>query len=252
MRNEASTLFTRRLRDECLDEWVAGTRHRFVDELFTGSLDDEVLVRHLVQDYQSFDLLLRLLGEAMATAPNGPARLRLGRQIGMLTTVENTYFEDTFNTLEVSLSARLHPPLTCETVDLIDLVYDAINTHSWPHVLSVLVSLEWLRLDWAQAEGRTALSERPEHRAWIELHRGHEYCNWVTFLRQQLDDAEPDDPDDAEQCQDLFRRTVATEVAFFDAAYREDRPCGESRLRSEVPADLAARLDEAFRDQMGN
>lgn len=247
MSNDASTLFTRRLRDECLDEWQAGTRHRFVDELFTGSLEDEVLVRHLVQDYQFFDLFLRLLGEAVATAPNGPARLRLGRQLGMLTTVENGYFEETFNSLGVSLSARLHPPLTCETVDLIDLVYDTISTHSWPHVLSVLVALEWLRLDWAEAEGRKAQSDRREHRDWIHLHRGHEYCDWVTFLRQQLDDAEPDEPDEAEHCQHLFRRTVATEVAFFDAAYREDRPCEESALHSAVPGDLATRLDEAFR-----
>ena len=252
MSNDATTDFTRRLREECLDDWEAGTRHRFVEELFNGTVDDEVLARHLVQDYQFFDLFLRLLGEAVATAPTGPARLRLGRQLGLLTTVENSYFEDSFNSLCVGMSARLHPPLTCETVDLIDLVYETIGTHSWPQVLSVLVAVEWLRLDWADPESRTPLPERWEHRTWIELHRGHEFSEWVTFLRQQLDAAEPDEPDEQAQCHDFFHRAVQAELAFFTAAYRDDRPCEESPLRSAVPDDLAARMDEAFVDRLEN
>jgi thiaminase/transcriptional activator TenA len=252
MSSDATTDFTRRLRDDCLDDWGAGVRHRFVEELLSGDLDDEVLTRHLVQDYQFFDLFLRLLGEAVATAPTGPARLRLGRQIGMLTTVENGYFEDTFNTLCVGMSARLHPPLTCETVDLIDLTYETIGTHSWPHVLSVLVAVEWLRLEWSDADGRGIVSERPEHRTWIDLHRGDEFGEWVTFLRQQLDAAEPDDLDEADRCHDFFRRAVQAELAFFDAAYRPDQPCEESPLNSAVPDDLAARLHEAFRERLSD
>lgn len=250
MRNVASTDFTRRLREDCIDDWTAGTGHRFVTGLFTGELEDDVLGRHLVQDYQFFDLFLRLLGEAMATAPTQPARLRLGRQIGMLAVEEHTYFENAFNSLDVSLSARLHPPLTCETVDLIDLVYETISTHSWPHVLSVLVGVEWLRLDWADAAGRAVTSQRPEHRHWIDLHRGDAYEGWVTFLRQQLDAAEPSDFDEAKRCQDLFRRAVQAERAFFDAAYQEPTPCGVSPVGSTVPSDLAAHLDEAFRDRL--
>lgn len=233
-----------------MEDWSAGTCHRFVDGLFTGDLDDEVLARHLVQDYQFFDLFLRLLGEAMATAPTGIARLRLGRQIGMLTGEEEGYFQHAFNALDVGLPARLHPPLTCETVDLIDLVYETIATHSWPHVLAVLVGVEWLRLDWARSEGRQATSRRPEHLRWIELHRGDAYEGWVRFLRQQLDAAEPEDLTGVEQCHDLFRRAVRAELAFFDAAYRPAQPCADSSLRGSVPSNLAAHLDQAFRDRL--
>ncbi|QGF23711.1 TenA family protein [Raineyella fluvialis] len=225
----ASTDFSRRLREDAQADWGSATGHRFVGELFAGSLDDRVLTHYLVQDYQFFDPFLRLLGEAVATAPSGVARLRLGRQLGMLTTEENGYFERTLNALDVSLDDRLHPPLGRATVDLLDLMYEAIASHSWPHVLSVLLVLEWVYLDWAEAPDRPVVTPRDAHREWIDLHRGHEFRDWVTFLRQQLDAAEPSDEQAAEHCRTLFHRTVRAEVAFFDAAYDAAGSTGPAR-----------------------
>lgn len=246
MSSNATTDFSRRLYDECVDVWQAVVDHQFVDELFAGTLEDRVLVHYLVQDYQFFDPFLRLLGEAVATAPTAPARLRLSRQLGMLATEENGYFERVFNQFDVGLDDRLHPPLTCETVDLLDLMYEAIETHSWPHVLSVLVVLEWIYLAWAQAPERTESTARPEHRQWIDLHRGHDFDAWVTFLRQQLDAAEPDDQEGAAHCHDLFRRTVRAELGFFDSAYLAPDPCAEDPREGSVPGDLAAELRRSF------
>lgn len=228
MTTAPSTDFTRRLREECAEDWAAVTGHRFVDELFAGTLADPVLLGYVVQDYQFFDPFLRLLGEAVATAPTATARLRLGRQLGMLTTEENGYFERTLNAFDVRLEDRLHPPLSCATVDLLDLIYEAIGSHSWPHVLSVLLVLEWVYLDWAEAPGRTMRTTRSEHVDWIDLHRGHEFRDWVRFLRQQLDAAEPSNEEAAVRCRSLFRRTVRAEVGFFDAAYANAAPCAES------------------------
>ncbi|SDB90159.1 thiaminase (transcriptional activator TenA) [Raineyella antarctica] len=245
MSTDATTDFTRRLREDCLDCWGAVTDHPFVTDLFAGTLDDVALVHYLVQDYQFFDPFIRLLGEAVATAPTAPARLRLSRQLGMLATDENGYFERAFDTFDVELDDRLHPPLCRETVDLLDLIFEAIETHSWPHVLSVLVVLEWIYLDWAESPERTPASERAEHLEWIDLHRGHEFRDWVRFLRQQLDAAEPEDLAAAERCQDMFRRAVEAEYAFFDAAYHATGPCQETPRR-QVPDDLTAHLDDAF------
>lgn len=224
----ASTDFTRRLQEECADDWAAATGHRFVDELFAGTLADPVLVTYLVQDYQFFDPFLRLLGEAVATAPTASARLRLGHQLGMLTTEENSYFERTLTTFDVGLDDRLHPQLSCATVDLLDLMYEAIESHSWPQVLAVLLVLEWVYLDWAESPQRTVEATRGEHVEWIDLHRGHEFRDWVRFLRQQLDAAEPSAEESVDRCRSLFRRTVRAEVGFFDAAYANAAPCEES------------------------
>lgn len=216
----STTSFTGRLRATTLDDWQAAVGHRFVEELFAGTLDDAVLARYLVQDYQFFDPFLRLLGEAITTAPDAEARLRLARQMGMLATVENGYFEQSFDRLGVPADDRRRPRLTPETLDLVALMQEAIASHSWPEVLAVLVVLEWIYLAWAEHPDRVGEPERPEHRDWIDLHRGDDFHGWVGFLRDQLDDAEPQDPGQAERCRDLFARTVRAEVAFFEGAYR--------------------------------
>lgn len=219
---DATREFTSRLQARTATEWEAAVGHRFVEELFAGTLDDAVLARYLVQDYQFFDPFLRLLGEAITTAPDATVRLRLSRQVGMLATVENGYFEHAFDRLGVGPEDRRQPRLTGETRDLVALMEEAITSHSWARVLAVLVVLEWIYLAWAEHPGHTGEPPRPEHRDWIDLHRGDDFRDWVGFLRDQLDRAEPQDPERAARCAELFGRTVRAEVAFFDSAYRPE------------------------------
>ncbi len=249
MTTEPTTAFTARLREESHAGWHSTINHRFVTEIFAGTIDDAVLLRYLIQDYQFFDAFMQLLGAAVAAAPTAPARLRLARQIGMLASEENSYYNQTLNHFDVPLSERLEPRLACETVDLLDLMYEAGGSGSWPQVLTVLVAAEWIYLDWADNPEHTGLPEKPEHRGWIELHRGHAFRDWVMFLRQQLDHAEPDDPDQYESCHDLFRRMVLAELAFFDAAYADPDPCEVSPIEWSVPEGLAADLNTRLRER---
>ena len=50
------------------EDWDAAVNHRFVNELFKGSLDDGVLASYLVQDYQFFDAFLSMLGGCVVYA----------------------------------------------------------------------------------------------------------------------------------------------------------------------------------------
>lgn len=217
---ERVTPFSHRLQGGHPDDWQAVVEHRFVAGLFDGTLPDPVLARYLVQDYQFFDPFLRLLGEAVATAPTTTARLRLARQLGMLATDENDYFQRAFDVLGVPETDRKHPPLAPETRDLVEVMETAIDAHSWPRTITVLAVLEWIYLDWAEAPGRMPTSRRPEHVDWIDLHRDEEFRDWVRFLRAEVDAAEPADAEEARRCAELFGRTVRGEVAFFEAAYR--------------------------------
>ncbi|WP_098730426.1 TenA family protein [Brevibacterium epidermidis] len=58
--------------------------HRFVRELFAGSIDDTVMRDYLVQDYQFFESFLSMLGACAAHADELDAKLRFARQLGML------------------------------------------------------------------------------------------------------------------------------------------------------------------------
>ena len=83
------------------------------------------------------------------------------------------------------------------------------------HCVSVLVVTEWLYHDWASR----APSPRPAnfvHAEWIALHDSSALRGFVDFLRSELDRV---GPAAAGLCHDYFRRAVALELAFFDAAY---------------------------------
>lgn len=54
--------FTETLKRESEPLWTKAVEHRFVGELFAGSVADEVVASYLVQDYRFLDSFQSLLG----------------------------------------------------------------------------------------------------------------------------------------------------------------------------------------------
>lgn len=93
--------FSQVLRAECQKDWQAAIQHRFVDEIFAGTLSSEHLRHYLVQDYQFVDRFVALLGAAIASADQYAARVRFSQFAAMITSDENTYFQRCFDLLRV-------------------------------------------------------------------------------------------------------------------------------------------------------
>src|SRR5215813_5051542 len=87
-----SERFTETLRAASEPSWSDAVGHRFVKELFTGTVPDAVMARYVIQDHRFLDSFLILLGAALASADTFEARLRFGRFIGMISSGENSYF----------------------------------------------------------------------------------------------------------------------------------------------------------------
>ena len=209
--------FTERLVQDNTGAWQAAVGHRFVRELFAGSIDDAVLADYLVQDYQFCDAFVALLGAATATAPDLESRLPLARQLGAFAGDEYDYFTATFDQLGVPESDRTRPQLKPVTADFIALMRRATRSGSYPHALGVLVVAELLYRDWA-----TSIStwpSAPKHRGWVEVHNNPEFNSWVDWLVNQLDHHEPADDVTRNGVATTFSRAVELELAFFDACY---------------------------------
>jgi thiaminase/transcriptional activator TenA len=209
--------FTETLRAANEPGWSQAVGHRFVNELFAGAVPDTVMARYLIQDHRFLDSFLTLLGAALAGADTFAAKLRFGRFIGIVSSEENTYFLRAFEALGVAEDRRVADPDTEATAGFKAIMRGAAQTRSYAGALSVLVVTEWLYLDWA--------SRAPQpppvnfvHAEWITLHDSPGFRDFVEFLRAELDRVGPADTD---LCRDFFRRTVALELAFFDAAYAE-------------------------------
>jgi thiaminase/transcriptional activator TenA len=209
--------FTETLRKASEPDWSNAVGHRFVQELFTGTLPETVMARYLVQDHRFLDSFLTLLGAALATADTFEAKLRFGRFIGTMSGGENSYFLRAFEALGVTEERRRTDPDTQPTIGFRAIMREAAETRSYAAALSVLVVTEWLYLDWASRAPKP-LPDNFVHAEWITLHDNPDFRSFVDFLRDELDRV---GPPHSELCRDFFHRAVALELAFFEAAYSD-------------------------------
>lgn len=207
--------FSETLLQQNQENWENAVSHRFVTELFDGSIDNGVMAGYLVQDYRFLDSFLVLLGSAVATADSIAPRLRLARFIGEIAGDENTYFLRAFDALGVTDEQRSITPDTEPTKAFTNLFREAVETREYAAIMAVLLVAEWLYLDWA-SKAPKPLPESFVHAEWIELHDYPEFCEIVAFLRSEIDRV---GPDNRVLVEDFFRRAVSIELAFFDASY---------------------------------
>ena len=210
--------FTETLRRQSEPTWSAAVGHRFVTELCDGSVADPIMVRYLVQDHRFLDSFLTLLGAAIATADTFEARLRFGRFAGMISSDENTYFLRAFEALDVSPAQRVEAKDTVPTAGFKAIMQEAAATRSYAAALAVLNVAEGLYLDWASKAAKP-LPGNFVHAEWITLHDNPAFAEFVAFLQAELDRV---GPQAAALSRDFYARTVALELAFFDAIYDEE------------------------------
>jgi thiaminase/transcriptional activator TenA len=218
---EGSTMterFSQTLRRQSEPTWSAAVGHRFVTELCNGSVADPIMVRYLVQDHRFLDSFLTLLGAAIATADTFDARLRFGRFAGMISSDENTYFLRAFQALDVSRQQRTEPKDTVPTQGFKAIMREAAATRSYAAALAVLNVAEGLYLDWA-LKAPKPIPENFVYAEWITLHDNAAFQEFVAFLQAELDRVGPKEPALAS---DFYQRTVALELAFFDAIYDQE------------------------------
>ena len=221
-RNEADARFTDWLRKRAEPDWTRATTHQFTSQLADGTLDDAVFRRYLVQDYTFLESLVSLVGYAVGQAPDLAAKRELAGFLATLTSEENDYFERSFDALEVPAEDRNDPTLTETTRRFRTLIKRAAYGGGYAETLAVLVPAEWVYRQWAGRAG-TAEPDRFYLAEWIALHDNESFASFVEWLRRELDrEGEALSARRQSRVDDLFSRTVALEVAFFDAAYTEE------------------------------
>lgn len=208
-----------RLRAEVRTDWEAAVGHPFVRELCAGTLPTTAMRRYLVQDYQFVDAFTALLGAAVVCADSVAPRMVIARQLGIIASEENTYFQRAFDSLGVSGRERDAPALLPSTAEFNALMSEAASSLDYASVLTVLTVAEWLYLDWARQAPRPRPTD-PIMREWIEIHDNPAFSAWVGFLRGELDRILPQLPAAArDRCRRLFGHATRLELRFFEAAY---------------------------------
>lgn len=210
------------LRAEASSAWEAAVGHRFITELFAGTVDDSVMRKYLIQDYQFFESFLSMLGACVAHGDAVGPKLRFAKQLGFLEADEDSYFLMAFTEVGVPAADYADPRLAEPTEGFRDLMDEAVDSASYAELLVVLVIAEWLYLDWG--ESSDPMPPRRVHSGWIDLHRGEDFRAWVQFLIDELERVFPtgEDTESAAtrgRLAHIWHRAVDLELAFFDEAY---------------------------------
>ena len=208
------------LRDASLDDWHHATCHKFCAELADGSLPLDKMCNYLAQDYQFIDNFFRLAASAIHHAPTLPDRLPLAQFMGVLAGPENTYFQRSFDALDVDEKERTHPVLKEPTLAFQKLMLKASKSGNYGAMVAVLCVAEWSYLEWAMSFAPPQ-SELPFYFSeWISLHSGDYFESVVEHLRGQVDTAYDEANDEGRVIiSEYFSQAVRLERAFFDMSY---------------------------------
>jgi thiaminase (transcriptional activator TenA) len=180
-------------------------------------MPDAVMARYLIQDHRFLDSFLTLLGAVLASADTFAARLRFGRFIGMMSSEENTYFLRAFEALGVPEVRRGRSRYAADRRLQSDYAPGGGNAQLCCRAFGPRcgrVALSRLGLPRAEAAAGQLCARRVDHTA----HDNPDFRGFVDFLRAELDRV---GPAQADLCRDFFRRAVALELSFFEAAYAE-------------------------------
>ena len=133
----------------------------------------------------------------------------------MVSGEENTYFLRAFEALGVSEDRRTADPDTQPTAGRGDM-REAAETRSYAAALSVLVVAEWLYLDWASRAPKP-LPDNFVHAEWITLHDNRGFVASSISCGRSWTGSAPR----KRIVLRFFRRAVALELSFFEAAYAD-------------------------------
>jgi len=214
--------FTDALQARHTEVWAAATDNRFVRELATDTMIDSVYARYLRLDYAFIDALTASVGHAVAVAPSMAAKARFAGFLSVLTSEENDYFLRSFEALSEPLptfdSPVSHPVV--ETFGTLLARQRAAGTYL--DILSVLVPVEWVYLEWASnaVSSGAPLPERFYLSEWITLHSDAGFADFVNWMRAELDEAAAQATDaERSRAEATFVEALELEAAFFAASY---------------------------------
>jgi len=216
--------FTETLRQTHLSAWQNATKNRFTDELVADAINANVYARYLTLDYAFIDGLVATFGHAVSVAPGMTAKIRFSGFLAMLTSAENDYFLRSFAAFGLPAPSFENPVSHPVVDDFNDLMARQRAAGSYLDVLAVLVTVEWVYLQWASdaVESGTQPPERFYLSEWITLHADPAFADFVNWMRSEMDReaAQADDTARA-RAEAAFLKALELEAAFFAASYDE-------------------------------
>lgn len=202
------------IRTSASIEWQAALGHRLFREIITDVVDDRVFQRYLRIEFGFIDTAAAALGAAIERAPGLDDRIVLAAGLHDLLTSQVDFFVDALGADRTVLMP--------EAARDLHLHFDTMTrSGGYVDLLATMLAAEWLYETWC-AETRAVSSRLDIVRSWTKLHTDPAFTGHVAWLRERIDVLAPATttaPAARARFSDTFRRALAAEVRFHDAAY---------------------------------
>ena len=209
--------FTDELRIASGAQWERVVQHKFTTDLAAGTIDRDCLKRYLIQDHRFLDSFVILLSSIVANARCLEDRIPGCQFLALITGKENTYFQRSFDKLNVTAEQRQSIPDAPCTKEFCDLMRTVAKNGSLAEMLAVVVVCEWSYLTWGELVKDSTVRDDFTCYEWVDLHCGDYFASVIEYLRTLLDkEVEFLNVEEKAACQRRFLQTVQLEEEFFD------------------------------------
>jgi thiaminase/transcriptional activator TenA len=207
------------LRETHHELWERAVTHPFVLELGADTLPLAAFQRYFLQDYVFLRDLVRVVGLAIAGAPDLDSARRLTAFLHDVLEGEESLFRDTFREWGMGPEAYLGIAPAPVTHALGDTMVRAAHDGGYPAAIAALAVTEGTYLDWAtRLVEAGAIPRTAAYRAWVEIHSNEGFAEFVGWLHRTLDEMALAGTE-RQSVEDTFVACLRHEAAFWDAAY---------------------------------
>lgn len=205
------------LRLDAGERWTSITTDPWTNALAEGTLSRDSIVKYLIQDHRFLNPFSVLLSSMLAHTNTLEDRIFGAQFLGLILGKENTYFERSFEALQVTEEERgvASAPATLAFDELMRETAKSTKLHC---MLAVLLVCEWSYQTWGERALKIKKSDLPFYfDEWISLHSGEYFDQVVTYL-QNLLNALTLSPVQLQETKDAFNAAVQCELDFWKMA----------------------------------
>jgi thiaminase (transcriptional activator TenA) len=216
--------FTDQLRALVEPIWQAQHEHPFVRGIGTGALDHEAFAFWIRQDYLFLIEYCRLFGLAAARAPDLATISRFADLLQVTARTEMDLHRGYAAQFGITTEELEAEPMAPATRGYTDFLVRVAATGDFAELAAALLPCMW---GFSEIGQRLATEPRPQdarYAAWVEMYADPAFAELAEWCRELVDRlAEDAGPAGRQRMTDAFVTSSRYELAFWEAAYRQQR-----------------------------
>lgn len=216
--------FTDHLRALVEPIWQAQHDHPFVRGIGAGTLAVEPFAFWIRQDYLFLIEYCRLFGLAAARAPDLATIARFADLLQATARTEMDLHRGYAAQFGITLEQLEAEPMAPATRGYTDFLLRVAATGDFAELAAVLLPCMWGFSEIGQRLARAPRPQDARYAAWVEMYADPEFAELAAWCRELVDRlAEDAGPTGRQRMIDAFITSSRYELAFWEAAYRQQR-----------------------------